>query len=189
MQNFCGSGGERGGRWVGGSAAGVPRSERSSAYKPHNDPHDALIILNIHRWDEHFLRKNLPITSGSHQPTSHPEVRSGFKKLSAFWNSPQILSILRIDTWGEKKTLRKGKKRFSAPLAPTHSPKFSNWSKTGWKTLGGSGGWGGGGGWAMDFQQAVPFGQNGLDHCNRHPRKPQDPPLECLRCPTRPPEP
>ena len=45
---------------------------------PQNDPHDALIIWNIHNWG---FRKNLPISSGSRQPRSDPEVRSGVKFL------------------------------------------------------------------------------------------------------------
>ena len=32
-------------------------------YKPQNDPHDALIILNIQKWDKNFFTKNLPIGS------------------------------------------------------------------------------------------------------------------------------
>ena len=45
---------------------------------PQNDPHDALIILNIHNWGTKVFQKNLPISSGSHQPRSDPEVRSIF---------------------------------------------------------------------------------------------------------------
>ena len=46
-------------------------------YIPQNDPHDALIILNIHNWDKKFFQKKLPINFGSHQPRSDPEVGSG----------------------------------------------------------------------------------------------------------------
>ena len=52
-------------------------------HMPQNDPHDALIILNIHKWGKKFFQKNLPISSGSHQPRSDPEVRSG--KFSVFF--------------------------------------------------------------------------------------------------------
>ena len=40
-----------GGRWVGRSATGVPRggSVGTPTYIPQNDPHDALVILNIHK--------------------------------------------------------------------------------------------------------------------------------------------
>ena len=42
------------GRWVGRSAAGLPGGGGGSVgtptYIPQNDPHDALIILNIHNW-------------------------------------------------------------------------------------------------------------------------------------------
>ena len=73
-----------GGRWVGRSATGVPRggSVGTPTYIPQNDPHGALIILNIHKWGKKKFRKKLPISSGSHQPRSDPEVRSGVKKFS-----------------------------------------------------------------------------------------------------------
>ena len=62
-------------------------------YIPQNDPHETLIILNIHKWGEKIFRKNLPISSGSHQPRSDLEVRSGVKKFfcvsQTFLNSPQ----------------------------------------------------------------------------------------------------
>ena len=54
-------------------------------YIPQNDPHDALIILNIREWSKNLFRKNLPISSGSHQPRSDLEVRSGVKKFSVFF--------------------------------------------------------------------------------------------------------
>ena len=53
---------------------------------PQNDPHDVLIILNIHKWGKKFFfRKNLPISSGSHQPGFDPEVRSGVKFCFVFF--------------------------------------------------------------------------------------------------------
>ena len=55
-------------------------------YIPQNDTHGALIILNIHKWGEKNVRKNLPISSGSHQPRSDPEVRSGVKFFLRFSN-------------------------------------------------------------------------------------------------------
>ena len=55
-------------------------------YIPQHDPHDTLIILNIHKWVEKKFHKNLPISSGSHQPRSNPEVRSGVKNFSVFFN-------------------------------------------------------------------------------------------------------
>ena len=51
-------------------------------YIPQNDPHDALTILNIYNWGKKNFRKNLPISSGSHQPRSDPEVRSGINFFS-----------------------------------------------------------------------------------------------------------
>ena len=56
-------------------------------YVPQNDPHDALINLNIHKWGKKFFRKNLPIGSGSYQPRSDLEVRSGVKKKSVFFKN------------------------------------------------------------------------------------------------------
>ena len=50
-------------------------------YIPQNDPHDALIILNTHKW---FSEKNC-FSSGSHQPRSDPEVKSGVKNFSVFF--------------------------------------------------------------------------------------------------------
>ena len=76
-----------GGRWVGRSAAGVPRggSVGTPKYKPQNDPHEALINFNIHNGVKIFFRKNLPIGSGSYQPRSDLEVRSRVKTFSAFF--------------------------------------------------------------------------------------------------------
>ena len=48
-------------------------------YIPQNDPHDTLIILNMHKWGKKNFKKNLPINSGSHQPRSDPEAGSGSK--------------------------------------------------------------------------------------------------------------
>ena len=65
----------------------VPRggSVGTPTYIPQNDRHDALIILNIDQWGKKNFGKNLPISSGSHQPRSDPEVRSGVKKFSVFF--------------------------------------------------------------------------------------------------------
>ena len=69
-----------------GGSVGTP------TYMPPNDPHDALIIWNIHNWVKKSFRKKLPISSGSHQPRSDPEVRSGVKfflcVFHPFVNSP-----------------------------------------------------------------------------------------------------
>ena len=48
-----------GGKPVGQSAAGAPRggSVGTPTYIPQNDPHDALIILNIHKWGKNFFQK------------------------------------------------------------------------------------------------------------------------------------
>ena len=54
-------------------------------YIPQNDPHDALIILNIHNWGKKNFQKKLPISSCSHQPRSNLKVRSGVKFFSVFF--------------------------------------------------------------------------------------------------------
>ena len=66
---------------VGRSAAGVPRggSVGTPTHTPQNDSHDALIMLNTHNWGKKISRNTLPISSGSHQPRSDPEVRPGVK--------------------------------------------------------------------------------------------------------------
>ena len=52
-----------------GGSVGTP------TYIPQNG--DALIIWNIHNWGKKIFGKIFPISSGSHQPRSDPEVRSG----------------------------------------------------------------------------------------------------------------
>ena len=54
-----------------GGSVGTP------TYIPQNDPHDAQIILNIHKWGKKIFNKKLSISSGSHQPRSNPEVGLG----------------------------------------------------------------------------------------------------------------
>ena len=49
---------------------------------PQNDPHDALIILNIHKWGDIVFKSNLFSTHQLRAPTaprSDPEVESGVK--------------------------------------------------------------------------------------------------------------
>ena len=58
-----------------GGSVGTP------IYLPQNDPHDALIILNIHNWGKNFFS----INSGSHQPRSDPEVGLGSKSFFVFF--------------------------------------------------------------------------------------------------------
>ena len=48
-------------------------------YIPQNDPHDTLIVVNMHKEGKIFFKKKLPINSGSHQPRSNPEAGSGSK--------------------------------------------------------------------------------------------------------------
>ena len=67
-----------GGRRVGRSGSQPPSSplggEGGPTYIPENDPHDALIILNMHKWGKFFL-KNCPSTQA---PISQgPARRSG----------------------------------------------------------------------------------------------------------------
>ena len=48
-------------------------------YIPQNEPHDTLIILNMHKWGKKFFKKKWPINSGCHQPRSDTEAGSGSK--------------------------------------------------------------------------------------------------------------
>ena len=71
-----------GGRHVRRSAAGLPRGGGGVSGDPNipqSDPHDALIVLNVHKWGKNCFQKKLPINSGPHQPRSDPEVGSGSK--------------------------------------------------------------------------------------------------------------
>ena len=75
-----------GGRWVGRSAAGVPRggSVGTPTYIPQHDPHDALIILNIHKWGKNFSEKICPLAQA---PISQGQTRrsgQGSKKFLCF---------------------------------------------------------------------------------------------------------
>ena len=56
-------GGLEGGGGVGGLAGQLPGSlERGTpTYIPQHDPHDMLVILNIHKWVEIFFRKIFPL--------------------------------------------------------------------------------------------------------------------------------
>ena len=66
----------------GGGGAG---SVGTPTYIAQNDPHDMLIILNMHKWGKKNCKKKLPVNSGSHQPRSDPQVGSGSKSFSAFF--------------------------------------------------------------------------------------------------------
>ena len=95
-------------------------------YIPQNDPHDTLIILNMHKWAKIFFKKNLPINSGSHQPRSHPEVGSGSKSFfyafQPFLNSPQnseYFEYRHIRSNRKISPCRMPKTKSPAPLAPT----------------------------------------------------------------------
>ena len=63
-----------GGEGVGWSAAGVPRggSVGTPTYKAQNDPHDALIILNIHKWGKKISEKICPLAQA---PISQGQTR------------------------------------------------------------------------------------------------------------------
>ena len=51
------------GRRGGGGSVGTP------IYIPQNDPHDALIILNIHKCGKDFFKKKYPSASGKNKQT------------------------------------------------------------------------------------------------------------------------
>ena len=81
-----------GGRRVGRLAAGPPRGGGGSVgtptYIPQNDPHDALIILNMHKWGKKFSKKNCPSTQApiSQGPTRRPgPVQNPFLCFSAIF--------------------------------------------------------------------------------------------------------
>ena len=70
--------------WVGGSGSQPPGSTGGGGrwvpqHTPQKDPHDTLILLNIHNWGKRNFQKKFPINSGSHQPRSDPEIGSGSK--------------------------------------------------------------------------------------------------------------
>ena len=95
-ENFLGIWRGGRGRWVGQSAAGVHGGERGGGGNPtyitQNNPHDTLIVFNVHNWGKKCFRKNLLFSSGCYQPRSDPEVRSGSMCCCAFHpflNSPQ----------------------------------------------------------------------------------------------------
>ena len=68
-----------GGRRVRRSAARLPGgggggSVATPTYIPQNDPHDTLIILNMHKWGKNFSKKICPSTQApiSQGPTHRP---------------------------------------------------------------------------------------------------------------------
>ena len=78
---------------VGGSGGQPPGSPGGSVgtptYIPQNDPHDTLIILNMHKWGKTFSKKfphQVRVRSGSHQPRSDPEAGSGSKSFFVLFN-------------------------------------------------------------------------------------------------------
>ena len=93
-------------------------------YIPQNDPHDTLIILNIHNWGKIFFKKNLPISSSSHQPRSDPEVGLGSKSFFVFFpflNSPQNSEYFEYSHTGSNKKIspcRMLKTKSPAPTKP-----------------------------------------------------------------------
>ena len=95
-QNFwCGGGG-----WAGRSVVGVPKGGLvgTPTYILQNYPHDVLITWNIHNWGGKNFKKKKPISPGSHQPRSDPEVRPGVKFFFVFFTQflilHKVLSIL-----------------------------------------------------------------------------------------------
>ena len=97
------------GRRVGRSATGVPRgggrSVGTPTYIPQNDPHDALIILNMHKWVQEILQKKnahkLRLPSAKVRPGGWVGVKMFFCVFHPFLNSQQnseYFEILSIDT-------------------------------------------------------------------------------------------
>ena len=59
---------------------------------PQNDPHNALIIWNIHKWSEIFLKKNCRSTQA---PMSQGSTRRSGRKSKCFLCFSCILEFLR----------------------------------------------------------------------------------------------
>ena len=91
-----GSGGQPPGSRGGGGGVDTP------TYIPQNDPRDTLIILNMHKWGKTIFTKNfarqLRLPSAKVRPRGRVGVKILFCVFHPFLNSPQILSILSIDT-------------------------------------------------------------------------------------------
>ena len=126
-----------GGRWGGWSGAGLPKGGLvdTPTYIPQNDPHDALIIWNIHNWGKKFFRKNFPISSGSHQPRSRSGVKFFLCVFHPFVNSPPNSEYLEYRHVGLKKNPSRGPKKKFRRLWRQHFPRKSQLENGGFVAL------------------------------------------------------
>ena len=112
---------------VGGSGGQPPGPTGGSVgtptHIPQNDPHDTLIILNMHKWGKIFFQKNqVRLPSPNVRPGGWVWVKILFCAFQPFLNSPQnsehfeyrhIGSNKKISPWHMPKT------KSPAPLVPT----------------------------------------------------------------------
>ena len=92
---------------------------------PQNDPHDALIILNIHNWGKKFSKKfahQLGLPSAKVRRGGQIRVKILFCVFHPFLNSPQNSEYFENRHMGSNKKIppcRMPKTKSPAPLAPT----------------------------------------------------------------------
>ena len=145
-----------GGRQVGRSATGLPvrggGAVGTPTYIPQNDPHDALIILNIHKWGKQNFPKKCARKLRLPSAKVRPGGRIGVKMFSCvfhpFLNAPQNPEYFEYRHIGQNKKvppavcLKQNLRHLWRPQHPLiHTTIF----------LGGSvdGGGGGGGAWGL----------------------------------------
>ena len=94
-------------------------------YTPQNDPHDTLIILNMHKWGKKFFKKICPSTRApiNQGPTRRPgRGQKFFCAFQPFLNSPQNSEYFEYRHIGSNKKIspcRMPKTKSPAPPAPT----------------------------------------------------------------------
>ena len=103
----------------GGGSVGTP------TYIPQNDPHDTLIILNMHKWGKKIFKKiahQLRLPSAKVQPGGRVGVKILFCAFQPFLNSQQPSDYFEYRHIGSNKKIfpcRVAKTKSPAPLAPT----------------------------------------------------------------------
>ena len=96
----------------GGGLVGTP------TYIPQNDPHDALIVLIIHKWGEKFSKENCASTQApicQVRPGGRVGVKILFCAFQPFLNSPQNSEYFE---YGHIRSTRK--------MCPCHMPKTNS---------------------------------------------------------------
>ena len=114
-----------GGSWVGRSAAGSLEGgggvQWVPQHTPQNDPHDALIILNIHKWGKKYFQKNLPIGSGKVRRGGQVRVKKFFCIFQTFLNAAQNSEYRHIG-WKKNTLSRRAKFFFSVRVQLRRRP-------------------------------------------------------------------